>query len=171
MAPQQWMIFKFDMDLSGGARGVCHLTNVILFALNVGLLFLLVRRWTGRTGVALATALLWAFHPTRVESVAWVTARKDVLSGVFFFLGLWFYAIGWERRPRSASLPRRAPGRSVRPTAYRLAPTASFSFAWFCMRSAARPSRSSTSCRRDVARWSWPLGRTDWDRLWKDGWR
>ena len=102
-APLLWMSYMADMELSGGKPWSCHLTNVILFSLNVGLLFLLVRRWTGRTGIALATVLLWAFHPTRVESVAWITERKDVLSGVFFFLGLWFYTIGREQPPRSTS--------------------------------------------------------------------
>jgi len=172
-APLLWMSFMFDMELSGGAPWSCHLTNVILFALNVGLLFLLVRRWTGRSGVALGTALRWAFHPTRVESVAWVTARKDVLSGVFFFLGLWFYAIGWERRPRSASAATGEPrDGGVRPTAYRLAPTAFIFFAWFCMLVGGMAKQivillPPAMLLLDV----WPLGRTDWDRLWKDGWR
>ena len=69
-APLLWMSYMADMALSGGAPWSCHLTNVILFSLNVGLVFALVRRWTGKNGIAFATALLWALHPARVESVA-----------------------------------------------------------------------------------------------------
>ena len=172
-APLLWFSFMADMEISGGEPWSFHLTNALLFSANVGLLFVLVRRWTGRTGVALATALLWAFHPTRVESVAWITARKDVLSGVFFFLGLWFYTIGWERRPRSASA---ATGESrdggVRPAAYRLPPTAFIFFAWLCMLVGGMAKQivillPPAMLLLDV----WPLGRTNWDRVWKDGGR
>lgn len=93
-APLLWMSFMLDQEISGGAPWSFHLTNASLFALNAGLLFLLVRRWTGRNGLAFAAALLWALHPARVESVAWITERKDVLSGLFVFLGLWFYTVG-----------------------------------------------------------------------------
>ena len=95
-APLLWMSFMVDQEISGGAPWSFHLTNVLLFALSVGLLFALVRRWTGRNGIAFATALLWALHPARVESVAWITERKDVLSGLFFLLVLWFYTVGRE---------------------------------------------------------------------------
>ena len=57
-APLLWMSYMADMELSGGAPWSCHLTNVVLFSLSTGMLFLLLRRWTGRTGLALATVLL-----------------------------------------------------------------------------------------------------------------
>ena len=50
------------------------------------------RRLTGCDGRSAAVALLWALHPLRVEPVSWVTARKDMLSGLFFFLSLGAYA-------------------------------------------------------------------------------
>ena len=163
-APLLWMSFMADMELSGGPPWSCHLTNVILFSLNVGLLFLLVRRWTGRTGIALATALLWAFHPTRVESVAWVTARKDVLSGLFFFLGLWFYTVGRNARQQS--------GFDNRPSTFNLQPSTLVFLSWLCMLLGGMAKQvvivmPAAFTLLDV----WPLGRTDWNRIWKDLWR
>lgn len=90
-APLLWLSFMLDVELFGLVPWAFHLHNILLFVLSAGLLFGLVRRWTGRTGLAAAVALLWAFHPARVESVAWVVERKDVLSGFFFLLCLGAY--------------------------------------------------------------------------------
>lgn len=75
-----------------------HLTNVVLHGTAAIFLFLALRRMTGgasRTGDIWRSAFVatvFAIHPLRVESVAWVAERKDVLSGVFFSLTLWAYA-------------------------------------------------------------------------------
>lgn len=69
-----------------------HLANVILHAVNAGLVFLLFRRLTGALWRSFFVATLFAFHPLRVESVAWIAERKDVLSGFFGLLALWSYA-------------------------------------------------------------------------------
>jgi Flp pilus assembly protein TadD len=69
-----------------------HLANVLLHAVNAGLVFLLLRRLTGAVWKSFFVAALFAFHPLRVESVAWVAERKDVLSGLFGLLTLIFYA-------------------------------------------------------------------------------
>jgi tetratricopeptide (TPR) repeat protein len=69
-----------------------HLTNVLLHALNAGLVFALLQRMTGATWRSLLVAALFAVHPLRVESVAWVTERKDVLSAFFGLLALIAYA-------------------------------------------------------------------------------
>jgi tetratricopeptide (TPR) repeat protein len=69
-----------------------HLVNVLLHALNAGLVFALLQRMTGAAWRSLLVAALFAFHPLRVESVAWVTERKDVLSGFFGLLALLAYA-------------------------------------------------------------------------------
>ena len=95
-APLLWISFMLDVELFGLEPWGFHLVNVLLFCLNAGMVYALVRRWTGRTGLALAVAALWAFHPARVESVAWVAERKDVLSGLFFLLSLWAYVRGRE---------------------------------------------------------------------------
>lgn len=161
-APLLWMSFMLDMEISGGPPWSCHLTNAILFALNAGLLFLLVWQWTGgRGGVALATALLWACHPTRVESVAWITARKDVLSGLLLLAGLWFYTAARQARPSSQNPPARMRH-----------PALLMGLAWLCMVIGGMAKQvviimPAAFVLLDV----WPLGRTDWDRIWKDGWR
>ena len=164
-APLLWMSFMLDQTISGGAPWSFHLTNVLLFALSAGLVFGLARRWTGKNGIALAAALLWALHPARVESVAWITERKDVLSGVFFLLGLWFYTVGREQSPRSASAAAGGATLRLRPSAFVL-------LSWLCMLFGGMAKQvvivmPAAMILLDV----WPLGRTDWNRIWKDGWR
>jgi tetratricopeptide (TPR) repeat protein len=80
-----------DWELYGAKAGGHHLTNVMLHALTAVLLFLVLREMTGALGPSAFVAAVFAVHPLRVESVAWVTERKDVLSGVFFMLTLWAY--------------------------------------------------------------------------------
>jgi tetratricopeptide (TPR) repeat protein len=69
-----------------------HLTNILLHAAAAILLFLALRKLTADLWPSLLVAAVFAVHPLRVESVAWVSERKDVLSGVFFMLTLWAYA-------------------------------------------------------------------------------
>jgi len=88
------------VELFGLDAGPHHLVNVALHALNSVLLFLLLRRLFGprATGRSALAALLFAAHPVHVESVAWVTERKDVLSGLFYLLALHAY-VGYARAP------------------------------------------------------------------------
>ena len=81
-----------DCQLYGLNAGGPHLTNVFLHTASVILLFLILRRMTGALWRAAFVAALFAIHPLRAESVAWVAERKDVLSGFFFMLALWAYA-------------------------------------------------------------------------------
>ncbi len=76
-----------------------HLTNVLLHAVTVVLLFLVLRQMTGQSWPSALAAALFAVHPLRVESVAWVTERKDVLSGLFFMLTLATYVDYVRHRP------------------------------------------------------------------------
>jgi tetratricopeptide (TPR) repeat protein len=69
-----------------------HLTNILLHAAAAVLLFLALRELTSNLWPSVFVAAVFAVHPLRVESVAWVSERKDVLSGVFFMLTLWAYA-------------------------------------------------------------------------------
>jgi tetratricopeptide (TPR) repeat protein len=69
-----------------------HLANVVLHAVNTGLVFLLLRRVTGALWRSALVAALFGWHPLHVESVAWVAERKDVLSGLFGLLALMAYA-------------------------------------------------------------------------------
>jgi tetratricopeptide (TPR) repeat protein len=87
-----------DCQLYGVARpGGHHLTNLLLHAAAAVVLLLALRRMTGSLWPSAWVAAVFAIHPLRVESVAWVAERKDVLSGLFFMLTLWFYARYVER--------------------------------------------------------------------------
>src|SRR6266567_2170051 len=81
-----------DCQLYGLQPWGHHLTNILLHAAAAILLFLALRELTGTLWPSLLVAAVFAVHPLRVESVAWVSERKDVLSGVFFMLTLWAYA-------------------------------------------------------------------------------
>lgn len=75
-----------------------HLTSVLLHLLNVALVFLLIWKISGRKGrVAAMVALFFGIHPLHVESVAWISARKDVLYTAFFLGSLLAY-IAWVER-------------------------------------------------------------------------
>ncbi len=69
-----------------------HLTNVLLHAVNAALLFVFLHAMTGARWRSVLVAALFAFHPLHVESVTWVSERKDVLSTFFWFSSLWAYA-------------------------------------------------------------------------------
>jgi tetratricopeptide (TPR) repeat protein len=101
--PLTWLSHLLDVRLYGFWAGGHHLTNVLLHAVNAILLFLVLRRMTGRLWPSGLAAALFAIHPLHVESVAWVSERKDVLSGLCFMLTLAAY-LGYVRRP--FSLPR-----------------------------------------------------------------
>jgi tetratricopeptide (TPR) repeat protein len=81
-----------DWQLYGSNAGGHHLTNVLLHAATAILLFLVLRKMTGAFWRAAFVAAVFAIHPLRVESVAWVVERKDVLSGLFFMLTLLAWA-------------------------------------------------------------------------------
>jgi len=89
-----------DCELYGLNAGGHHLTNVLLHAAAAIFLFLVVRRMTAALWPSAFVAAVFAIHPLRVESVAWVAERKDVLSGLFFVLTLWAY-VRYSRRPPS----------------------------------------------------------------------
>jgi tetratricopeptide (TPR) repeat protein len=96
--PLTWLSLQLDATLFGpGPRGF-HATNVALHAANAALLFLTLRSLTGAFWRSALVAALFALHPLRAESVAWVAERKDVLSSFFGLLALWAYA-GYARAP------------------------------------------------------------------------
>jgi protein O-mannosyl-transferase len=81
-----------DWQLFGANAGGHHLMNVFFHALTAILLFLVLNEMTGYLWRSALVATVFAIHPLRAESVAWVAERKDVLCGVFFMLTLWTYA-------------------------------------------------------------------------------
>jgi tetratricopeptide (TPR) repeat protein len=98
--PLTWLSHMLDSELYGNWSGGRHLTSILLHAASVVVLFLALWQMTGRLWLSALATALWALHPLRVESVAWVAERKDVLAGFFFVLALWAYA-GYARRPFS----------------------------------------------------------------------
>ncbi len=96
------------MSIAPGPRARLPPDENVLHAVNALLAFVLFPRWTNRPGRAFFAAAVWAWHPLRVESVAWVSARKDVLSGLFFLLCLLAYDFA-RREPPAGRPPR--PGR------------------------------------------------------------
>jgi protein O-mannosyl-transferase len=87
-----------DCQVFGLWAGGHHLTNVLLHALATVLLFLLLQELTGSTRCSGFVAVVFTLHPLHVECVAWVSARGELLCGVFFMLALWSYAL-YARNP------------------------------------------------------------------------
>jgi tetratricopeptide (TPR) repeat protein len=98
--PLTMLSLMADYQLHGLHAGGYHLTNVLLHTASVILLFLVLRQMTGALWRSAFVAAVFAIHPLRVESVAWVTERKDVLSGFFFMLTLGAYVLH-VRKPDS----------------------------------------------------------------------
>ena len=89
--PLTWISHMLDCQLYGLSPGGHHFTNVLLHTVTAILLFLVLRQMTGSFWRSAFVAAVFAIHPLRVESVAWVAERKDVLSGLFFMLTVWAY--------------------------------------------------------------------------------
>jgi protein O-mannosyl-transferase len=98
--PITWMSHMLDIDLWQMRAGMHLITNVLLHIISVCLLFLALQRMTRETWPSAIVAALFAIHPVHVESVAWVSERKDMLSTVFAMLALFFYARAPEKRVR-----------------------------------------------------------------------
>jgi tetratricopeptide (TPR) repeat protein len=90
-APLMWLSHILACQFFGLNPWGHHLMNVLLHAANTALVFLVFQRMTGAIWRSLILAALFGWHPLRVESVAWVTERKDVLSTLFWMLTLWAY--------------------------------------------------------------------------------
>ena len=89
--PLTWLSHMVDCQFYGVNPGGHHLTNVFFHIANVLLLFAWLNRTTGALWRSALVAALFAWHPLRVESVAWVAERKDVLSAFFWLLTLLAY--------------------------------------------------------------------------------
>ena len=95
--PLTWLSHMVDYSLFGHAAGYHHLVNVAIHLINSILVFFLARRLCAlgpignTTLIALVSAMVFAVHPLRVESVAWIAARKDLLYALFFLVSIGFY--------------------------------------------------------------------------------
>jgi tetratricopeptide (TPR) repeat protein len=96
--PLTTLSFSIENALYGMKPWVFHLNNLLLHLVCIALLFILLRKLGLSLFVTGITSLLFAIHPMHVESVAWVTERKDVLYGAFFLLSLIFYVDFYNSR-------------------------------------------------------------------------
>ncbi len=123
--PLTWLSLMLDAEIFGPNNPAGpHLTNVLFHGLNTVLLFLLLLKLTGRTVPSACVAALFAWHPLHVESVAWISERKDVLSTLFgllaflsylryvkedrrggFWLALVFFAFSLMSKPMLVTMP------------------------------------------------------------------
>lgn len=86
--PLTWLSFIVEASLAGFQPWLFHLTNLLLHAANAVLVWRWLEGATGKRWPAVVVATLFAVHPLNVESVAWVTERKNVLSTFFWLLAL-----------------------------------------------------------------------------------
>jgi Flp pilus assembly protein TadD len=100
--PLTWLSHMVDIQLFGMKAGGHHVVNVLFHIANTLLLFLILRRMTKADWPSAFVAALFALHPLRVESVAWVAERKDVLSAFF-----WILTMGAYVYYRESPCPRR----------------------------------------------------------------
>lgn len=102
--PLTWLSHLADVQFFNMDAGNHHLFNILLHLANTLLLFVVLHRMTGTVWRSILVSGFFALHPLRVESVAWVSERKDLLCAFFWFLGL-FAWLSYLKRP--------APGRYI----------------------------------------------------------
>jgi tetratricopeptide (TPR) repeat protein len=96
--PLTWLSLQMDESMWGQGPHGFHFTNTLLHSVNAAILFLTLATLTGNPWQSAVAAGLFAWHPLRVESVAWVAERKDVLSTLFWLLAMAAYG-SYARRP------------------------------------------------------------------------
>jgi predicted Zn-dependent protease len=89
--PLTWLSHMLDCQIFGLRPAAHHLMNLLFHVINVVLLFLVLRRMTGALWKSALVAALWSIHPLQVDSVAWVTERKNLLSTLFWLLTMLAY--------------------------------------------------------------------------------
>jgi hypothetical protein len=111
--PLTWLSHMLDCQWFGLNPRGHHLTSLLIHAVNTILVFLVLEGMTGALGRSFFVAAMFGLHPMHVESVAWVSERKDVLSALFWMLTLWAYARYAQGRPRVESREPGAGGGSL----------------------------------------------------------
>jgi len=97
--PLTWLSHMLDVEFYGTDAGLHHVTNVILHLCNAFLLYLFLVQSTGAFWRSCLVAVIFAIHPLNVESVAWISERKNTLSTFFCFLTLLCY-VRYAKKPR-----------------------------------------------------------------------
>ena len=98
--PLTYLSFAFDYQLWGPHPSGFHLSNLVLHVANALVVYFLLLHMQESSGIAFAASLLWALHPVQVESVAWISERKNLLSTLFFLLAFHVYT-RFSARPRT----------------------------------------------------------------------
>jgi tetratricopeptide (TPR) repeat protein len=96
--PLTWLSVMLDSQIFGHSSTTYHVMNLFYHVLTVLLLFMVLKKMTGTVWRSAFVAAVFAVHPLRVESVAWISERKDVLSGFFWMLTMLAY-IRYTQRP------------------------------------------------------------------------
>ena len=107
--PLTWVSHMIDCQLYGLKPWGHHLTSVLLHAANAALVFLVFRRMTGAYWRCVLLAGIFALHPVQVDSVAWVTERKNLLSAFFWLLTIWAYVRYARGRMQNPAAPTPQP--------------------------------------------------------------
>jgi tetratricopeptide (TPR) repeat protein len=102
--PLTWLSLMANSQLFGPGPAGFHLVNVFFHLVNTLLLFALLKKMTSAIWPSAFVAALFAIHPMHVESVVWISERKDILSTLFWFLTMWAYV----RYARSVAVPATA---------------------------------------------------------------
>ncbi|MCD6098406.1 tetratricopeptide repeat protein [bacterium] len=97
--PVRLFSYAIDYKIAGYSQWIYHLHNILLYLLNILLVYLILSRFFDRR-YAFVGAFLFGLLPVHIESVVWVAARKEVLSGLFFFLAIYLYILFRERGSR-----------------------------------------------------------------------
>ena len=117
--PLTWLSHAADVQLFHLEPGGHHDVNLLLHVVNAMLLFWVLRRATGQVGPSAMVAGLFALHPLNVESVAWIAERKNLLSMLFFLLGLGAYrGYAWAFSDPKTATARKADGGRPLPGRY-----------------------------------------------------
>ncbi len=96
--PVTFLSHQLDVELFGLTPKWHHAVNVFWHALAASLLFLIATRLSKSNLLGFFIALIWAIHPEKIQSVIWLSERKDVLSGAFFFASLYSF-MKWKMKP------------------------------------------------------------------------
>ena len=132
--PLPMLSFMLDKALFGLNPSLFRLENILWHIAAALFLYGILRQLHIKNFIAFAGALLWAIHPQKVESIVWITERKDVLCGAFFFASIWFFLRSLRRekipfaaaaagllalasKPAAAPLPQRPIWKLSRPPA------------------------------------------------------
>jgi hypothetical protein len=98
-APLYVLSYAIDWAMFGNDPTGFHVVNLLFHIADAGLVYLLLMRLGERPALAFGVALVWAVHPVQVESVAWISERKNVLSTLFFLLAVIAY-VRFSDHPR-----------------------------------------------------------------------